>query len=606
MALDREQWIHLATANAAIIRADLDRLRNLLTEGPQVGYAEFWAQARDIAAKFKTFKPIEAEARENLWSDYRAICEATRALQESERGHFAEESKAKRAQIEAALVRAAEVVEAAQTPQELSRAQSLLDQILNQMKTRPAKETEPRRKKTPAVPPSEQGEPPVDASGAIPQPAEAEAPNPGDGDPAEPEVRDDRTELQGEIHPPPGEAPILEAVESQEATTTVIVEGARTDSSAPLAEDPASVVAADPDHQGPPPPAASDAADADPTAAKGVKEAPVLLRSDREACWTRWTQIRDVLKAKRTEHRRHLLESAMVRAQEILASVQTQDPRTVQETIRVAQGELKASGLSLAEQEAVRATLRSAWKASSERIESLRQERQKAHSEWLERMSAHLSRWETQVLKNQATAVQSQGEVADLESQAAGSSDDGRGSKLRQWINGKRLRLADLEASIKELGQKIHTVRTKMGKEAPPPITELSEEDFAAASRPSPTPSPERRSGPVREARGPSRGPGRGPARGPRDERPSEPPSHPGLNLGELLAQHLGLAIGGKVAESKLEESKVAASTSEDDAKKAAFAYVELSTPELGRDAEPVAGEPENPEPGHEGTEAEG
>ena len=223
-------------------------------------------------------------------------------------------------------------------------------------------------------------------------------------------------------------------------------------------------------------------------------------------------------------------------------------------------------------------------------------------------MSTHLSRWETQALKNQATAVQIQSEVADLESQAVGMLDDGRGSKLRQWIDGKRVRLADLEASIKELGQKIHTVRAKMGKEAPPPITELSEEDLAAASRP--TPSPERRPGPPREtrgaSRGPSRGPGRGPSRGPREEKPSEPQSHPGLNLGELLAQHLGLAMGGKVAESKPEEIKVEASAAEDDSKKAALAQAEVSAPELGLAAEPVAGEAEISEPGREGTEAEG
>jgi len=209
-------------------------------------------------------------------------------------------------------------------------------------------------------------------------------------------------------------------------------------------------------------------------------------------------------------------------------------------------------------------------------------------------------------LKNQATAVQIQGEVADLESQAASISDDGRSSKLRQWINGKRVRLTDLEASIKELGQKIHTVRTKMGKEAPPPITELSEEDLAAASRPSPSPSPERRSGPVREARGPSRGPGRGSGRSPRDEKPSEPPSHPGLNLGELLAQHLGLAIGGKVPESKPEESKAELSPIGGGDEKVALALAEEKMPELDLAADPEAGEPESSEPGREGTEAEG
>ena len=604
MTLDREQWIHLATANAAIIRADLDRLRNLLTEGPQVGYAEFWAQARDIAAKFKTFKPIEAEARENLWSDYRAICEATRALQESERGHFTEESKAKRAQIEAALARAAETVDAAQTPQELSRAQSLLDQILNQMKTRPAKSAAPRQHKPSALPASGEAEPPVEVSGAIPQGVEASVLEKSAESPAE--VREDREEALGESLAPPDEARPLEAEEASKTTAAAPAEGEITDQVGRRADETSSVATVPADHEGSPTPAASTTTEADAIAAKGGKDAPVLLRTDREACWVRWTQIRDVLKAKRTEHRRHLLESAMVRAQEILASIEAQDPRTVQETIRVAQGELKASGLSLAEQETVRATLRSAWKASSERIESLRQERQKAHSEWLERMTTHLSRWETQVLKNQATAVQIQGEVADLESQAASISDDGRSSKLRQWINGKRVRLTDLEASIKELGQKIHTVRTKMGKEAPPPITELSEEDLAAASRPSPSPSPERRSGPVREARGPSRGPGRGSGRSPRDEKPSEPPSHPGLNLGELLAQHLGLAIGGKVPESKPEESKPELSPIGGGDEQMALALAEEKMPELDLAADPEAGEPESSEPGREGTEAEG
>jgi cell division protein FtsL len=260
----------------------------------------------------------------------------------------------------------------------------------------------------------------------------------------------------------------------------------------------------------------------------------------------------------------------------------------------------------MAEQETVRATLRSAWKACSERIESLRQERQKAHSEWLDRMTTHLSRWETQVLKNQATAVQIQGEVADLESQSASLTDDGRASKLRQWINGKRLRLADLEASIKDLGQKIHTVRAKMGKEAPPPITELSEEDLAAASRPSPSPSPGRRSGPARESRGASRGPGRGPTRGPRDERPSDPPSHPGLNLGELLAQHLGLAVGGRAAEIKPEESQIALTSNGNGDAQAEHASAEEKKPELDLAAVPEAGEPESSEPGREGTEAEG
>ncbi|OYW06212.1 MAG: hypothetical protein B7X11_01225 [Acidobacteria bacterium 37-65-4] len=547
MTLDREQWIHLATANAAIIRADLDHLRNVLTEGPQVGYAEFWAQARDIAAKFKTFKPIEAEAREVLWSDYRAICEATRALQESERGQSTEESKTKRARIEAELARAAELVDAAQTPQELSRAQSLLDQILNQMKTQPTKEPAPRRKSAPSSPPrtKEEQEPISPPAAELSASSAAAEGQPAAGPSAE------TAETVGNTAEVQHETPMADAVSEAEeqpappaSSAILVVESAVQDEPQGVQE--VALMDAEPTAQ----PEESLAGGASLRgAAHDGGDAPTLLRSDREACWTRWTQIRDILKAKRAEHRKRLLDSALGRAREIVASLETLDPRAVQEAIRVAQADLKSSGLSLAEQETVRTTLRSAWKACSDRIEFLRQERQKTHGEWLERMTTHLSRWETQVLKNQATAVQIQGEVADLESQAASTGDEGRSSKLRQWINAKNARMAGLEASTKELAQKIQTVRAKMGKEAPPPITELSEEDLAAASRPSP--SADRRPRPDREAAGSSRGP----RRAPREERPSEPQSHPGLNLGDLLAKHLGLTMGGRgVAEVAVDE----------------------------------------------------
>ena len=553
MALDREQWIHLATANAAIIRADLDQLRSVLTEGPQVGYAEFWAQARDIAAKFKTFKPLEAEAREILWSDYRAICDATRALQESERGQSSEESKAKRAQIEAELAKAAEVVEAAQTPQELSKAQSLLDQILNQMKTRPAKGAAPRKGPATATPPDTK-----DEGEAVASPASEPASGIVEDQPAE-QAPTEAAEAVTAI-------PAAEPEETATETEVVAVEeqaGAPADASIPVAEIPAGEIPAGEEQQGAQTAAQAEVETVAPAAESlpaGAAErddahkgagAPILLRSDREACWTRWTQIRDILKAKRAQYRRGLLEAAVGHAREIFASMETQDPRTVQEAIRVAQAELKTSGLTLAEQETVRTTLRGAWKACSERIDALRQERQKAHAEWLERMTTHLSRWETQVLKNQATAVQIQSEVADLESQAAGTGDEGRISKLRQWINAKSARMAGLEASSKELAEKIRTVRSKMGKEAPPPITELSEEDLAAASRPSP--SVDRRPRPDREPGGS----GRGPRRAPREERPIEPVTHPGLNLGDLLAKHFGLTPGAKATDLVVEKSPV-------------------------------------------------
>lgn len=420
MTLDRERWLQLAQANAEVIRVDIERLRSLITDATHVNYVEFWAQSREISFKFKTFKPMEVEEREALWADFRSTCEATRALQDSERAHHAEVSKAKRKEVEALIAEASALAEAATTPEEIARAQSALSKTLDAMKTRPR--------------------------------------HPRDHEHA------------GEAEAPP----------------------------------------------------------------KDEQDVP-MLRSDREACWSKWVRIRDGLKAKRNGVRKEHLAEVKGRAQQLAEASETEDPRTVQERIREAQSELKASGLTLAEQEAVRLVLRAAWKRASERIQTLRDERKKQHTEWLARMIEHLSRWETQILKDKVLAAQIQGEIAELEEQAAKEGDAERSGRTRRWIDGKRARLTQIEILSGELQEKINSVRSKMGKEAPAPITELSEEEMAAVTARAAQPRPER---PPREAS--AKGPRR--VTQGRDEtvRVKETP-HPGLNLGEVLAKRLGL-----------------------------------------------------------------
>jgi hypothetical protein len=521
MTLDREQWLHLARANAEILRADIEGLRGLITDGAGLSYAEFWAQARDLATKFKTFKPLEVEARETLWAEYRATCEATRALQDSERVHLHDDSRAVREHIEAELAKVLGMVEAATTVQELSKAQSLLDRVLNQMKTR--RRQEPKKEAAEAAHP------------AVAEPAVAPA-EPA-AHPAEPEhapeaeaVEAETAEAAGLFHPEEAAGELAEGQDQAAVAEALASEAAPTEE--PAAEAEAPQVEA---------PAAAAAAPA--PAQEPARPQLVLLRSDREACWAIWTKVREDLRAKRAAMRRELLEGILTGAQELQAASENDEPKAVQEKIRAAQAVLKESGLLPSEQDAVRNVLRTAWKRCSERIESTRTERQKAHKEWVERMSTHISRWEKQILRNQITAVQIQAEVADLESQAAGTHDEDKSSRLRRWIDGKRARLTELEVSSKEMEEKVHSVRVKMGKEAPEPITELTEEEIAALQQVRQSPPPERdrerRPRPSRDDRG-----GRGSRE--RDDRPKEPPTHPGLNLGELLAPHLKLVNGSK------------------------------------------------------------
>jgi hypothetical protein len=520
MTLDREQWLHLARANAEILRADIEGLRGLLTDSAGIGYAEFWAQARDLATKFKTFKPLEVEARETLWAEYRATCEATRALQDSERVHLHDDSRAAREHIEAELARVLGMVESATTVQELSKAQSLLDRVLNQMKT--------RRRQEPKKDTAETAHPAVaEPSPAAAEPAAqlteraAEGEHSSEAETAEAAGLFHPEEAAGELAEGQDQAAVAEALASEAAPA----EEPAAEGDAPKAEEPVAAAPAPEPVQEP------------------ARPQLVLLRSDREACWAIWTKVREDLRAKRAAMRRGVLEGILTGAQELQAASENDEPKAVQEKIRTAQATLKESGLLPSEQDAVRNVLRAAWKRCSERIESTRTERQKAHKEWLERMSTHISRWEKQVLRNQVTAVQIQAEVADLESQAAGTHDEDKISRLRRWIDGKRARLTELEASSKEMEEKVQSVRVKMGKEAPEPITELTDEEIAALQQVRQSPPPERdrerRPRPARDDRG-----GRGSRE--RDDRPKEPPTHPGLNLGELLAPHLKLVNGSK------------------------------------------------------------
>ena len=502
MALDRDQWLHLAKANAEVISSELERLRTLLTDESRGGYAEFWAQARDVAEKFKTFKPLEVETREALWSEYRGICDATRALQDSERIHKTEASKAKRAEMEEALEKAAAAVEAAQTPQEYSRAAALVNQLLEQLRLKPAKERK-RQGAAPSAgkPKAEKAEPPAEGETAVP-----------DGDVAVLESAEPAT-----TEPAP-EAP--QASFDSEVAPLVASEQS-THLAAPAPEEAAPVAAA-------------------PAAVPVEDKPPILLRSDREACWNRLSQIREALKVKRSGQRREVFDGIMARANEFLSAAETQDPRALQESIRAAQTELKHSGLSPNEQDAIRSVLRAAWKASSDRIESSRQERKKAHAEWVQRMTEHLARWETRALKNAVLITQIQVEIADAERQAASTHDEGRNDRFRQTIERKRARLAEFEASSKDLEEKIKSARDQMGKEAPEPITTLPEEEIPVLHR-------ERDEAPRRRSdrdRPPKR-------REAASDVQREPAPHPGLNLGDLIAQHFGLAAGARVLEPK-------------------------------------------------------
>ena len=352
--LDRERWTQLAKANAEVIRGEIERLKATVDSGDQPSYAEFWAQAREVSEKFKSFKPMEVEERETLWSDFRALCEATRSRQEDGRAKLRNESRQLREQLEKAIEQASALLEAAQSSQDLGSVQTLLNEVLDAMKTRPRK-------------------------------------------------------------------PALAAEGDEEGSTP--------------------------------------------------EQRPQLLREDREACWSAWLAVRERLKDRRQQARSRAIGEFVARAEELLERSERDEPMEIQRLIRELQQELKGARLTQGQRDKLRDILRSAWTKCSERIAETREERKKAHEEWIERMTQHLARWETTIIKNRRLLARIQAEIDSLHERSERSGDPDQSSKFSAWIKEKQERYLAIEETTKTLEEKVASVRAKMGKKAPEPVT---------------------------------------------------------------------------------------------------------------------------------------
>lgn len=224
---------------------------------------------------------------------------------------------------------------------------------------------------------------------------------------------------------------------------------------------------------------------------------PVLLKKDRERCWPRWLKAREKVQELMKGLSEKVLEELSSEAESLLADSEDKVPREVKERVKDTQVALKEARLRASEREKIRRILRKAWERASERLTEEIGERRQKHREWIDRMKEHLHRWETTLLKNRYR----------LELMEASPSENGR-------------RIEEFKKESAELEEKIASVRSKLGREAPEPVTELSPEDKASLNRP-----PRRPSGKRHPAK-------------PEGTKPPEPPPI-GLNLGEILAEKL-------------------------------------------------------------------
>ena len=135
MKLNREQWLDLAKANAEALRGEIEKLRQALLDETPDRYRHFWTQARDLSSRFRSYRPIEAEERQGLWAEFRAICEATRTVMDSERASMAASSKTLREELEAAIGNAESALALAHTLPEVARVQAMLNDVLERMKS---------------------------------------------------------------------------------------------------------------------------------------------------------------------------------------------------------------------------------------------------------------------------------------------------------------------------------------------------------------------------------------------------------------------------------------------------------------------------------------
>lgn len=180
-----------------------------------------------------------------------------------------------------------------------------------------------------------------------------------------------------------------------------------------------------------------------------------MLKEDRDACWSQLNEIRDDLRRKR-ESLQHFNDERFQRyVSEAEALLHAGEYRAAKDKVQEAQRAMKGVGFTSSGYSALKNSLNSVWRRSSEG-------QSQRSREWEERQRTNLSRWADARRRNEERIERIEAQIEKCRGMLASANSREFASKVEGWIAEYYARLVEVQGWNADLDSKIASVRDKL------------------------------------------------------------------------------------------------------------------------------------------------
>lgn len=187
-----------------------------------------------------------------------------------------------------------------------------------------------------------------------------------------------------------------------------------------------------------------------------------LLKNDREACWQYRSKVNEEIFFRRQQIQESNFRRAMQRARECLSMANALDPYDTLKEIKSVHEELKGLYMHRDHWTEVGSTLDYAWETASSRIGKAKEEKQRKHADWMDRMGDNISRWEGNMERAKDAISRIESNISNLEDMAANAKTSSFADKVQGWIDENNSKIDDIKSNIREWESKIADAKSKM------------------------------------------------------------------------------------------------------------------------------------------------
>ena len=195
--------------------------------------------------------------------------------------------------------------------------------------------------------------------------------------------------------------------------------------------------------------------------AMGMLKESHLFRADRERVWAAYCEARDALQERQREVQSDNQQRLMSDVHEAQGLVY-ENPYDARDRVREIQADLRDAYLTREQRDEVREALDRVWRAASEGIAGIREEKARKHQEWVRRQEELIERWEESIDRQREFISRMEDQIANLEDRIAAARNEDFIADAEGWIREKYEKIRDAQERVADLERRTEDVRGRL------------------------------------------------------------------------------------------------------------------------------------------------